>query len=125
MPDRDENVWRAIANVWRNFANRSGSSKATLSQTQFGGTLGGPVISNRTFLFLQLPGPVYVAARASRLRCRARLPATATSRMQDSSGDREAARTQDSPGGGLRSEPDIILACWLANVQKQLRIDAG
>jgi hypothetical protein len=33
------------------FANRAGSSKPTYRQNQFGGTLGGPVLRNRTFFF--------------------------------------------------------------------------
>lgn len=33
------------------FANRSGSSKPTLRQNQFGGAIGGPIIRNRTFFF--------------------------------------------------------------------------
>jgi hypothetical protein len=33
------------------FANRAGSTKPTYRQNQFGGTLGGPVIRNRTFFF--------------------------------------------------------------------------
>ena len=38
------------------FANRSGSRKPTLRQNQFGGTLGGPVIRNRTFYFFSYQG---------------------------------------------------------------------
>ncbi len=38
------------------FANRSGSKKPTLRQNQFGGTLGGPVIKNRTFFFFSYQG---------------------------------------------------------------------
>lgn len=33
------------------FANRAGAKKPTYRQNQFGGTLGGPVIKNRTFFF--------------------------------------------------------------------------
>jgi hypothetical protein len=38
------------------FANRSGSKKPTLRQNQFGGTLGGPVLRNRTFFFFSYQG---------------------------------------------------------------------
>ncbi|MFB3827880.1 MAG: carboxypeptidase regulatory-like domain-containing protein, partial [Bryobacteraceae bacterium] len=38
------------------FANRSGSKKPTLRQNQFGGTVGGPVIRNRTFYFFSYQG---------------------------------------------------------------------
>jgi hypothetical protein len=38
------------------FANRSGSKKPTLRQNQFGGTIGGPVIKNRTFYFFSYQG---------------------------------------------------------------------
>jgi hypothetical protein len=38
------------------FANRSGSAKPTLRQNQFGGTIGGPVIKNRTFYFFSFQG---------------------------------------------------------------------
>ena len=38
------------------FANRSGSKKPTLRQNQFGGTVGGPVIRNRTFYFFSFQG---------------------------------------------------------------------
>lgn len=38
------------------FANRSGSPKPSLRQNQFGGTLGGPVIRNRTFFFFSYQG---------------------------------------------------------------------
>ncbi len=38
------------------FANRSGSKKPTLRQNQFGGTVGGPVIKNRTFFFFSYQG---------------------------------------------------------------------
>lgn len=38
------------------FANRSGSVKPTLRQNQFGGTLGGPIIKNRTFGFFSYQG---------------------------------------------------------------------
>jgi hypothetical protein len=38
------------------FANRSGSEKPTLRQNQFGGTIGGPVIRNRTFYFFSYQG---------------------------------------------------------------------
>ncbi len=38
------------------FANRSGSHKPTLRQNQFGGTIGGPVLRNRTFYFFSYQG---------------------------------------------------------------------
>ena len=38
------------------FANRSGSKKPTLRQNQFGGTVGGPVIHNKTFFFFSYQG---------------------------------------------------------------------
>jgi hypothetical protein len=38
------------------FANRSGSAKPEFRQNQFGGTVGGPVIRNRTFFFLSYQG---------------------------------------------------------------------
>jgi hypothetical protein len=38
------------------FANRSGSVKPTLRQNQFGGTIGGPVLKNRTFYFFSYQG---------------------------------------------------------------------
>jgi len=38
------------------FANRSGSAKPTLRQNQFGGTIGGPVLKNRTFYFFSYQG---------------------------------------------------------------------
>lgn len=38
------------------FANRSGSTKPTLRQNQFGGTLGGPIVKNRTFGFFSYQG---------------------------------------------------------------------
>ncbi len=38
------------------FANRSGSVKPTLRQNQFGGTIGGPIIKNRTFGFFSYQG---------------------------------------------------------------------
>ncbi|MGH9722770.1 MAG: carboxypeptidase regulatory-like domain-containing protein [Bryobacteraceae bacterium] len=38
------------------FANRSGSAKPTLRQNQYGGTIGGPVIHNRTFYFFSYQG---------------------------------------------------------------------
>jgi hypothetical protein len=38
------------------FANRSGSPKPTLRQNQFGGTVGGRVIRNRTFYFFSYQG---------------------------------------------------------------------
>ncbi|MCL4401344.1 MAG: TonB-dependent receptor [Acidobacteria bacterium] len=38
------------------FANRSGSKKPTLRQNQFGGTVGGAVIKNRTFYFFSYQG---------------------------------------------------------------------
>ena len=38
------------------FANRSGSRKPTLRQNQFGATLGGPVLKNRTFYFFSYQG---------------------------------------------------------------------
>ena len=38
------------------FANRSGSIKPTLRQNQFGGTLGGPIIKNKTFGFFSYQG---------------------------------------------------------------------
>ncbi|MDX1982835.1 MAG: carboxypeptidase-like regulatory domain-containing protein [Bryobacteraceae bacterium] len=38
------------------FANRSGARKPTLRQNQFGGTIGGPVIKNRTFYFFSYQG---------------------------------------------------------------------
>ena len=38
------------------FANRSGAEKPTLRQNQFGGTLGGPIIKNKTFGFFSYQG---------------------------------------------------------------------
>jgi hypothetical protein len=38
------------------FANRSGALKATLRQNQFGGTVGGPIIRNKTFFFFSYQG---------------------------------------------------------------------
>ncbi|MDE0261897.1 MAG: TonB-dependent receptor [Bryobacterales bacterium] len=38
------------------FANRSGAEKPTLRQNQFGGTLGGPIIRNKTFGFFSYQG---------------------------------------------------------------------
>ena len=38
------------------FANRSGSVKPTLRQNQFGGTIGGPIVKNRTFGFFSYQG---------------------------------------------------------------------
>ena len=38
------------------FANRSGSAKPEFRQNQFGGTVGGPVIRNRTFYFVSYQG---------------------------------------------------------------------
>jgi hypothetical protein len=38
------------------FANRSGSAKPSLRQNQFGATVGGPVIRNRTFYFFSYQG---------------------------------------------------------------------
>ena len=38
------------------FANRSGSKKPTLRQNQFGATVGGPVLRNRTFYFFSYQG---------------------------------------------------------------------
>jgi hypothetical protein len=38
------------------FANRSGAQKPTLRQNQFGGTIGGPVLKNRTFYFFSYQG---------------------------------------------------------------------
>ncbi|MBL8291681.1 MAG: TonB-dependent receptor, partial [Bryobacterales bacterium] len=38
------------------FANRSGSAKPTLRQNQFGGTLGGRIIKDRTFFFFSYQG---------------------------------------------------------------------
>jgi hypothetical protein len=38
------------------FANRSGSGKPTLRQNQFGGTVGGAVIKNKTFYFFSYQG---------------------------------------------------------------------
>ena len=38
------------------FANRSGADKPTLRQNQFGGTLGGPIIKNKTFGFFSYQG---------------------------------------------------------------------
>ena len=38
------------------FANRSGSVKPTLRQNQFGGTLGGPIMKNKTFGFFSYQG---------------------------------------------------------------------
>ena len=38
------------------FANRSGAAKPTLRQNQFGGTLGGPIIKNKTFGFFSYQG---------------------------------------------------------------------
>jgi hypothetical protein len=38
------------------FANRSGSKKPILRQNQFGGTVGGPIIRNRTFGFFSYQG---------------------------------------------------------------------
>ena len=38
------------------FANRSGSVKPTLRQNQFGGTIGGPIIKNKTFGFFSYQG---------------------------------------------------------------------
>jgi len=38
------------------FANRSGSTKPSLRQNQFGGTVGGPVFRNRTFYFFSYQG---------------------------------------------------------------------
>jgi len=38
------------------FANRSGGQKPNYKQNQFGGTIGGPVIKNRTFFFFSYQG---------------------------------------------------------------------
>jgi hypothetical protein len=38
------------------FANRSGAAKPSYKQNQFGGTVGGPVIKNRTFFFFSYQG---------------------------------------------------------------------
>jgi len=38
------------------FANRSGSRKPTLRQNQFGGTVGGPILQNRSFFFFSYQG---------------------------------------------------------------------
>ena len=38
------------------FANRSGSVKPTLRQNQFGGTIGGPIVKNKTFGFFSYQG---------------------------------------------------------------------
>lgn len=42
------------ANDW--FANRAGLSRAPLRRNQFGGTLGGPIVKNRTFFFVSYQG---------------------------------------------------------------------
>jgi hypothetical protein len=38
------------------FANRSGSSKPSYKQNQFGGTVGGPIVKDRTFYFFSFEG---------------------------------------------------------------------
>ena len=38
------------------FANRSGAGKPTYRQNQFGGTIGGPIVRNRTFFFFSYQG---------------------------------------------------------------------
>ena len=38
------------------FANRSGAAKPAYKQNQFGGTIGGPVLKNRTFFFFSYQG---------------------------------------------------------------------
>ena len=40
----------------RNFFNDSGFAKSALHLNQFGGTLGGPIVQNRTFFFLNYEG---------------------------------------------------------------------
>ena len=38
------------------FSNRSGRARPTLRYNQFGGTVGGPIIKNRTFFFFAYEG---------------------------------------------------------------------
>lgn len=45
------------------FANRSGLSNPPLKRNQFGGTLGGPVIHNRTFFFVSYEGTREVSSQ--------------------------------------------------------------
>ncbi|MCP5118532.1 MAG: carboxypeptidase regulatory-like domain-containing protein [bacterium] len=66
------------------FANRSGSTKPTLRQNQFGGTIGGPIIKNKTFGFFSYQG--------TRIRIGRSLLATVPSELAKS-GDFSQERT--------------------------------
>src|SRR5207248_1258298 len=50
------------------FTNRSAGQKSPLNRNQFGGTLGGPIVRNRTFFFLSYEGFRQVAPQVSSTR---------------------------------------------------------
>ena len=54
------------ANTWSN--NRSSATKAERTQHIFGATLGGPIVKNKLFFFVDYQGTVLDAARAPRRR---------------------------------------------------------
>jgi len=50
------------------FTNKRGGSKGTLNRNQFGGTLGGPIVTDRTFFFLSYEGLQQVAPQVNSTR---------------------------------------------------------
>ena len=84
------------------FFNKLGADKPVLNQNQFGGTIGGPIVSDRTFFFGSYEG---MRQRNGTFGSRTlRLPAIPTTRTRESLG--AAFEGQSGFRGGLQVAPD-------------------
>ncbi|MEZ5361329.1 MAG: hypothetical protein R2748_03040 [Bryobacterales bacterium] len=69
------------------FANRAGAKKPTYRQNQYGGTIGGPIVKNKTFFFFKnTRARAFAWGRASSRPFPAWMCSTATSRSNPRSG---------------------------------------
>jgi hypothetical protein len=100
------------------FANRAGSAKPTLRQNQFGGTVGGPIIKDRTFYFVSYEG-TYIRAGRSLL---ATVP-SAEARVGDFSRERVNLNRIFDPTTTTGSGADAIRLPFAGNVIPRSRWD--
>ena len=80
----------------RNFFNPEPAPKNEFRNHQFGGSLGGPIVKDKTFFFVRLRGPARARRPAERRARARRRPSSTVARRRDQSRDRACSRA--TPG---------------------------